>query len=70
MLLLLLVVVMGGLGIGAKHNPLIGVLYVASNDTMYQSKMYISLLTTLQIPDFCCHFYDGRNSANWMLEKD
>ena len=61
-------VVVGGLGIVAKNNPLIGVLYVALNDI--NLKMYVSLLTTLQIPDFCCHFYDGRNSANLTLEKD
>ena len=58
----------GGLGIGAMNNPLIGVLYVALNDI--NLKMYVSLLTTLQIPVFCCHFYDGRNSANLTLEKD
>ena len=68
LLLLLLLVVVDGLGIGAKNNPLICILYVALNDI--NLKMYVSLLTTLQITDFCCHFYDGRNSANLTLEKD
>ena len=58
----------GRLGIGARNNPLIRVLYVALNDI--NLKMYVSLLTTLQIPDFRCHFYDGRSSANLTLEKD